>query len=87
MDHRGVSDGVMAGRLGVTRETVWKRYTDQKRLDPGKIAEFADALDMDARELLYPPGTKSLDAMVEGADAATRQMAADIVQRMMNKAS
>lgn len=87
MERLGVSDEAMAGRLGVNRETVWKRYTEQQRLDPGKIAQFADALDMDPRELLYPPGTSSLDAIIEGADPATRQMAADIVQRMMNKAS
>lgn len=87
MDRLGVSDEVMAGRIGVSRETVWKRYTEQRRLDPGKIQEFADALEMHPSELLYPPGTPSLDAIIEGADSAQRNMAADIVRRMMNKAS
>lgn len=87
MDRLGVSDEVMAGRIGVSRETVWKRYTEQRRLDPGKIQEFADALEMHPSELLYPPGTPSLDAIMEGADSDQRNMAADIVRRMMNKAS
>lgn len=87
MDRLGVSDEAMAGRIGVSRETVWKRYTEQRRLDPGKIQEFADALEMHPSELLFPPGTPSLDAIMEGADSDQRNMAADIVRRMMNKAS
>jgi hypothetical protein len=87
MDRLGVSDEAMAGRLNISRETVWKRYTEQQRLDPGKIAAFADALDMHPSELLYPPGTQSLDALVEGADPAQREMVVDIVKRMMGRAS
>lgn len=87
MDRLGVSDEAMAGRLDVSRETVWKRYTDQRRLDPFKIQEFADALDMHPSELLFPPGTPSLDAIANGATPDQRAMAADIVRRMMNKAS
>lgn len=85
MDRLGVSDEAMAGRLDVSRETVWKRYTDQRRLDPFKIQEFADALDMHPSELLFPPGTPSLDAIANGATPDQRAMAADIVRRMMGK--
>jgi transcriptional regulator with XRE-family HTH domain len=87
MERLGVSDEAMAGLLNVGRETVWKRYTEQKRLDPEKIQEFADALNMHPSELLFPPGTPSLDAIIDGANNEQRQMAADIVRRMINKAS
>lgn len=85
MDRLGVSDEAMAGRLGIGRETVWKRYTEQQRLDPGKVAAFADALDMHPSELLYPPGTPSLDAIAATATPAERDMAADILRRMLGK--
>lgn len=87
MDRLGVSDEAMAGRIGVTRETVWKRYTDQRRLDPFKVLEFADALDMHPSELLFPPGTPSLDAIANGASPDQREMVADIVRRMMGKSA
>lgn len=86
MERLGISDEAMAGRLGVGRVTVWKRYSDQRRLDPGKIAEIADALDMHPSELLYPPGTPSLDAIAKDAPAEQRNMAADILRRMLGKA-
>lgn len=87
MERLGVSDEAMAGRLGIGREAVWKRYTDQGRLDPGKIAAFADALDMHPSELLYPPGVPSLDAIAAAATPEQRDMAADILRRMLGKAS
>ena len=85
MEERGISDGEMAHRIGVSRETVWKRYSDQRRLDPFKIEEFAKALGMHPSELLFPPGTPSLDAIANGATPDQRAMAADIVRRMMEK--
>lgn len=87
MERLGVSDEAMAGRLGIGREAVWKRYTEQGRLDPAKIAAFADALDMHPSELLYPPGVPSLDAIAEKATPEQRDMAADVLRRMLGKAS
>lgn len=87
MERLGVSDEAMAGRLGIGREAVWKRYTEQGRLDPGKVLAFADALDMHPSELLYPPGVPSLDAIIDGSTEEQRSMAADIVRRMIGKAS
>jgi transcriptional regulator with XRE-family HTH domain len=88
MEHLGVSDEEMAGRIGVaSRTTVWKRYSEQHRLDPGKIQEFADALGINRRQLNYPPGVPSLDALAEGATPDQRAMAADVLRRMLGKAS
>ena len=88
MDHLGISDDEMAGRIGVaSRTTVWKRYTQQQRLDIGKIQQFADALGISASQLNYPPGIASLDAIAEGVTADQRAMAADVLRRMLGKAS
>lgn len=87
MVHLGVSDDVMAGRLGIGRTAVWKRYTEQHRLDPGKIQQFADALGISRYQLYFPPEVPSLDAIAEGATPDQRQMAADVLRRMLGKAS
>ena len=83
MERLGVSDDVLAGRLGIGRETVWKRYKDQRRLDPEKVAQIADALEMHPSELLFTPGVPSLDAIAKDASAEQREMAADILKRML----
>jgi transcriptional regulator with XRE-family HTH domain len=44
MEHLGISDETLAGRIGVSRTTVWKRYSEQRRLDLGKIHQIADDL-------------------------------------------
>ena len=86
MDHLGVSDETMAGRLGVARETVWRRYSEQNRLNPEKIAEFADALGMEeVTQLYFPPLVPSLDAIATGASSEQREMIADVVRRVMGK--
>lgn len=86
MDKLKVSDDEMAGRLGLgSRSAVWKRYKEQHRLDPGKIQEFADALGIPVSQLSYPPGVPSLDAIAEDATPEQREMAADILQRMLKK--
>jgi transcriptional regulator with XRE-family HTH domain len=88
MDKLKVSDDEMAGRLGLgSRSAVWKRYKEQHRLDPGKIQEFADALGIPSSQLYYPPGVPSLDAIAEAEEATPeqREMAADVLQRMLKK--
>jgi transcriptional regulator with XRE-family HTH domain len=88
MEHLGVSADDMAGRLGVaSRSTVWKRYKEQHRLDEGKIQQFADALGISRAQLNFPPGVESLDAIAENATLEQRQMAADVLKRMLGKAS
>lgn len=85
--HLGLSDEDVASRLGIGRTSFWKQYTDQNRLNPAKVAQIAEALDIHHSQLNYPPGTESLDAIVEAAEPEVRQMAADIVKRMVGKAS
>lgn len=83
---RGVNDEKVANRLGVTRQTVWKWRTQQNRLDPGKIAQLASALDCEPEELWRPPSRPSLDAIVKDASDDLQATAADIVRRLVGKA-
>lgn len=87
MDERGLSDERLANRLGVARETVFRWRTQQHRLNPEKIAVLASALDLEPIELYRLPGIRSLDAIVANAPDDVRQTAADIVSRLVGKAS
>jgi len=87
MERLGVSDEALGKKLGIGREAVWKRYSDQRRLDPWKVAQIADALGMHPSELLYPPGVPSLDAIAKDASPEQRNMAADILRRMLERAT
>lgn len=81
--HLGISDEKMAGLMGVSRTTVWKRYTEQHRLTPQKVAQIADALERHPNELLFPPEVPSLDAMADGASPEQRAaMVTDIMRRL-----
>lgn len=84
IEHLGLSDDVVASRMGLSsRSSVWKLYTEQHRLTPAKVAQMAEALDRDPRELLFPPEVPSLDVIAEGAtDAQRAAMVGDILRRM-----
>lgn len=82
MERLGVSDAALAGRLDVSVETVWKRYKQQHRLTPDKVAEMAFHLDMEVTELMRPPGVPSLDAITKGADSKELELYADMIRRM-----
>lgn len=86
MKTKGVSGDVMAGRIGVnSRSQVWKLCKEQQRLTPGKVLQIADALGMEPSELLYPPGVPSLDAIASDASPEQRDMAADVLRRVLGK--
>jgi transcriptional regulator with XRE-family HTH domain len=75
-------------KQGVERNTVWRWENDPKRLDPFKIAAIAYALGLDDwTELARPPGVRSLDAMLADQPDDVRDTAADIVARLIRRAS
>lgn len=85
MEFRGLSDAQMAGRLDISRETVWKWQREQKRLDPDKMAALAHALDIEPEELWRPPQRRSLDALVKDAPDDIRDVAYDVVSRLLKR--
>lgn len=93
MEHRGLSDKRLGERLGVARQTIFRYQTEQWRLNPGKLAQLASALDCEINDLFRHPPPKdakpqnSLDDLVKDAPDDVRDMAFDIVQRLVTKAS
>jgi transcriptional regulator with XRE-family HTH domain len=85
MDDKDISDEKMAKEIGTNRETIWRRRTEQHRLNPQKIAEIAGVLGITPEELHRPPGVKSIDALLKDADKDTWDMAFDIVERAIRR--
>lgn len=87
LDHLDLSDEKVANRLGVARETVYRWRTGDRRLNPEKIAALAAALNLEPLDLYRRPSEESLDALVKDAPPELRATAADIVRRLVGKAS
>lgn len=82
---KGVSAVVMAGRLGIERESV-HRLERVGRAKAEVQAAWADALGIEPAQLWRPPGQVSLDAIIKDAPEDVKSMAADIVRRLVGKA-
>jgi len=87
MEKRGLNDAGLGNRMGVSATTVWRWRNEQHRLDPGKIANIANALDLDdPRDLFSPPARPvipHLDQLADDDYKAVRDMA----ERLARKAS
>lgn len=86
---KGLSADAVAGRMDppMERESLLRLERELHRVNPDKQASYAHALGMQPEDLWRPPGTPSLDAMVHDAPADVQAMVADIVRRMVGKAS
>lgn len=83
---RGLNDEKVGNRLDKDRATIFRWRKEQHRLNPGKIAELASALDIEPEELWRPPDLgPSLDVMVKDSPPETQAMIADVVRRMAGK--
>lgn len=81
---RGVSAEQMAGRLNIERESVYRLEREWRtRMNPEKQAAYAAALDLEPQDLWRPPGSPSLDALIQSAPDDVQKMAADIVRRLV----
>jgi len=80
---KGVSAEVMAGRLDIERESVYRLEREPWRVNSEKQAAYAAALDIEPEDLWRPPGTPSLDALISSAPDDLKAMAADIVRRLV----
>lgn len=84
---KGVSAEQMAGRLGIERESVYRLEREPRRMNAEKQAAYAYALGIEPEELWRPPGRPSLDAIISAAPDDVADMAADIVRRLVSRAS
>jgi transcriptional regulator with XRE-family HTH domain len=82
---KGVSAATMAAKLGIERESVYRLERELWRVNSDKQADWAHALGIEPEALWRPPGAISLDAMVAAAPDELREMAADIVRRLVSK--
>ena len=79
-EKKAVSPEAMAGRLGITRESLYRWEREQHRLNPEKIARFADALDMAPDRLWHHPDEPSADEQLRNATLEERQAAVEMVR-------
>lgn len=82
---KGISAETMAEKLGIERESVYRLEKKFGRIKAETQAQYAAALGLEPEDLWRPPGTPSLDSLVAGAPDDLRQMAADIVSRLMRR--
>lgn len=81
---KGISAEQMAGRLDITRESLYRLEREPRRVNSEKQAAYAEALQIEPADLWSHPGTPSLDALVSSAPQELRAMAADIVRRLVS---
>lgn len=88
-EHRkaqGISASIVAGRLGIERESVLRLERKPKRVATETVEAYADAIGVDARDLYLPPGRPSLDAIADSAPDDMIVDLADIARRMVRRA-
>ena len=73
----------MARRLGLERESVYRMERETWRINPEKQERYAHALGLEPEDLWRPPGARSLDGLLAGADDAMRQKIAQMVELML----
>lgn len=81
---KGVSAEAMAGRLGIERESVYRLERELWRVNSERQVQYAEALGIEPTALWRLPGTVSLDEIVADAPAEVRNLAADIVRRLVS---
>ena len=82
---KGLSAEQMAGRLGITRESLYRQEREPWRVNSEKQAQWAEALGIEPGALWRLPEAISLDDLVRGQPDEFKAMAADIVRRLVNR--
>lgn len=87
-EHKGLSVERLAERLDVDRTTVWRWETGARRPTPSRQAQIAAALDIEPADLWRRPQSRpSIDAMLRDVPDEVFDMAADVVLRLIKRAS
>lgn len=64
MDHRGLNQEQMAGRLETSKSVISKLVTGKQRWTQDWLEAFAYALDCEVRELYRPPDAPTADELL-----------------------
>jgi len=88
MEAKGLSFETLGDRLGVSRTTVWRWAKEQWRLDPGKMAQLADAMGLEVwTDLARLPHRPSVDAVLSDAPDSVYEATLELARRLTRKAS
>jgi transcriptional regulator with XRE-family HTH domain len=86
---KGLSAQQMADRLDITRESLYRQEREAWRVNSDKQVEWAAALGIEPESLWRlpraPDDPPSLDEMIRDAPKDVREMAADIVRRLVGR--
>jgi transcriptional regulator with XRE-family HTH domain len=88
-EHLDLDVEVIAGRVGTSRQTIYRWESDQKRLTPEKIAALAEAMNIKPEQFwrLPPPrdALPSIDDLIANQPDDFKETAYDVVRRMIRK--
>lgn len=76
MDSVGLTDEALAEKLGVSRNTVWRWRSGERRLYLETLELIAEMMGMKAADLYRRPGRRSVDAIL---DSATPKQIDDVI--------
>jgi plasmid maintenance system antidote protein VapI len=85
MQYKGVSDTVLANRLGRARETIYRWRKDQRKLTPEKQADLAEALGIEPGDFWQPPGRPDLNALARDLDDEQHETVQIMVRRLAGR--
>lgn len=84
----GIDAVTLAGRLEIERESYYRLEREPLKLSAGELMKLEEAMNLAPGQLWRMPGTPeipSLDEIVQNAPPDIRDMAADVVRRMVAK--
>ena len=79
-DSRGLTQQVLADRLGTSDVTISRWETAKRRPDLNAQAAIAEALGIEPEDLLRHPSQPSADALLRGQPAEVWSQAIDIIK-------
>lgn len=82
---KGLTAEQMAGRLDITRESLYRQEREPWRVNSEKQVQWAEALGIEPAAFWRPPEAISLDALVKDQTDELKKMAADIVRRLVSR--
>lgn len=87
MEKKSISAEMMAGRLDIERESVYRLIREQHRINMDKLGDIAHALGIEVSELFFAPERRSVDAILQGAPDTVREAVTDVAERLVGKSS
>jgi transcriptional regulator with XRE-family HTH domain len=85
--HLGLDAVRMAERLEIERESYYRLERQPYTLSAGELLELAEAMGIEPEQFFRPPEAQSLDAIAKDATPEQLSMMADVLRRVLGRAS